>query len=216
MQALIFGSIGTLAETSHLQRAAFNDAFAAHGLGWHWDVAAYAALLARSGGQARIARHAQERGESVDAEAVHRTKSDLFQKALARGVALRPGVGEALALAEARGWRLALASGTSPANVDALLAATGLSRARFAVVLDAAAGLPAKPAPDLFLAALAALDLPATDAIAVEDNPEGLRAAHMAGLRCIALPGALHTDAAFDDALCVQTTLDITAFLAEG
>jgi hypothetical protein len=34
MSAILFGSISTLADTSELQRRAFNEAFSAHGLDW--------------------------------------------------------------------------------------------------------------------------------------------------------------------------------------
>ncbi|NBB98228.1 MAG: HAD-IA family hydrolase [Alphaproteobacteria bacterium] len=210
MKALIFGSIGTLAETSHLQRKAFNDAFAAHGLNWNWDEDTYATLLRRAGGRDRIARFAQAQGETVDAASLHKLKSRLFQQALARGVSLRPGVAETLALARARGWRLALATSTSAANVDAVLSATGLTRADFATVLDATHALPAKPAPDVFHAALAALDLQAQDALAIEDNPDGFHAARAAGLACLAVPGALHATADFSGAYARQTTLDLS------
>ena len=37
MSAVFFGSISTLADTSELQRRAFNEAFAAHGLDWNWS-----------------------------------------------------------------------------------------------------------------------------------------------------------------------------------
>ena len=56
MQALIFGSIGTLEETSDLQRAAFNAAFRQHGLDWHRDRETYNGMLRASGGRDRIAR----------------------------------------------------------------------------------------------------------------------------------------------------------------
>lgn len=46
MRAIIFGSIGTLVETSDLQRRAFNAAFAEAGLAWVWDEAPYRAMLA--------------------------------------------------------------------------------------------------------------------------------------------------------------------------
>ena len=36
-KAILFGSIGTLAETSDLQRNAFNEAFKISGLNWFWD-----------------------------------------------------------------------------------------------------------------------------------------------------------------------------------
>ena len=41
MKALLFGSIGVIAETSELQRQAYNMAFAEHGLDWYWNVANY-------------------------------------------------------------------------------------------------------------------------------------------------------------------------------
>lgn len=212
MQAVIFGSIGTLAETSDLQRAAFNAAFAEQGLDWHWDLSSYRRLLMQSGGQDRITAFAKSRGEKVDAAAIHARKSELFQQALARGVALRPGVGATLRLARARGWRLVLASGTSAANVDAVLTATGLARADFDLVFDAASGLPPKPAYDVFEAALTQLALSPQDAIAIEDNPDGFDAARAAGLACVAFPGRLHEgDTGFNGALVCQTTLDISA-----
>ena len=37
MKALLFGSIGTLIETSNIQRESFNQAFKEIGLDWHWD-----------------------------------------------------------------------------------------------------------------------------------------------------------------------------------
>ena len=37
MKAILFGSIGTLIETSDLQREAFNQAFKEAGLDWYWD-----------------------------------------------------------------------------------------------------------------------------------------------------------------------------------
>lgn len=50
MTALLFGSIGTIADTSELQREAFNAAFLRHGLDWSWDRATYRALLTTAGG----------------------------------------------------------------------------------------------------------------------------------------------------------------------
>ena len=51
LSALIFDVDGTLAETEELHREAFNKAFAAAALDWHWDQALYGQLLAVSGGK---------------------------------------------------------------------------------------------------------------------------------------------------------------------
>src|SRR6202012_5453641 len=85
MPALVVGSISTVADTSELQRQAFNQAFAAHGLDWRWDQDQYRAMLSGNGGQARIAGYAQSRGQTVDAKAIHETKSRIFQEELAKG-----------------------------------------------------------------------------------------------------------------------------------
>ena len=45
MKAIIFGSIGTLVETSDIQRQSFNYAFKEVGLDWYWDKSNYKKLL---------------------------------------------------------------------------------------------------------------------------------------------------------------------------
>jgi putative hydrolase of the HAD superfamily len=48
-----------------------------------------------------------------------------------------------------------------------------------------------KPAPDLFLAALASLQVEAQEAIVFEDSPNGILAAKRAGLFCVTVPNGL-------------------------
>ena len=93
MRALFFGSIGSIVETSELQRQAFNEAFAEHGLDWHWDQATYQGLLSLGGGDNRIATYAQSQAKRVDDRALHQTKTQRFQSLLTRGqLAIREGV----------------------------------------------------------------------------------------------------------------------------
>jgi beta-phosphoglucomutase-like phosphatase (HAD superfamily) len=114
MAVVLFGSIGTIADTSELQRAAFNDAFRQHGLDWNWSRQEYRELLRDSGGASRIASYAEARGDEVDAEAVHRTKSELFQgKLRASRPALRPGLVDTIEQARRNGYKLALVTTTS-------------------------------------------------------------------------------------------------------
>ena len=53
-KALLFGSIGTIIETSDIQRKSFNNAFKESGLNWYWDEIDYKNLLQKSGGAKRI------------------------------------------------------------------------------------------------------------------------------------------------------------------
>ncbi|MET0929093.1 MAG: hypothetical protein ABWX74_06215, partial [Aeromicrobium sp.] len=82
MSAILFGSISTLADTSELQRRAFNEAFSAHGLDWTWERDDYVGMLGSNGGAGRIAEYATSKGVDVDADAVHATKSQIFQDLL--------------------------------------------------------------------------------------------------------------------------------------
>src|SRR5260370_24098872 len=49
----------------------------------------------------------------------------------------------------------------------------------------------AKPEPDLYLAVLDRLGVGASEAIAVEDSPNGVLAAKRAGLRCVPIPNSI-------------------------
>ena len=45
MRAIFFGSIGTMAETSEIQRKAFNKAFKEFGLNWYWNIGNYINMI---------------------------------------------------------------------------------------------------------------------------------------------------------------------------
>jgi beta-phosphoglucomutase len=90
---------------------------------------------------------------------------------------------------------LAIASGALAEEVEEILVGTGL-RPFFRVVVGSGDGLPGKPAPDLYLRALAELGeqaaIPkgpetAAGCVAIEDSSRGLAAARAAGLRCVGI-----------------------------
>jgi HAD superfamily hydrolase (TIGR01509 family) len=191
MPALLLGSISTVADTSELQRQAFNQAFAAHGLDWRWDQDQYRAMLSKSGGQARIADYAQSLGQTVDAKALHETKSRIFQANLAGAeLAPRAGVIDAIKGAKSNGWQVGLVTTTSPGNVSALLEALSphLTAGDFDVIVDATSVPQPKPDQAAYAFALAKLGETAADCVAVEDNVGGVQAAVAAGVPCVAFP----------------------------
>ncbi len=213
MTALFLGSISTLADTSETQRNAFNAAFAAHGLDWNWDRDTYQAMLATAGGRNRIAAYAGERGVAVDADAVHATKSQLFQERLAEtGAQARAGVVDTIGAVRSDGGPVALVTTTSRANVDALLTALAgqVSASDFDVVITADDVTQAKPHPAAYELALSRLGVAAADGIAVEDNVDGVAAAVAAGLRCVAFPNGNTAGHDFSAAVSVADHLDAT------
>ncbi|KND17146.1 hypothetical protein ADZ37_20015 [Pannonibacter phragmitetus] len=213
--ALIFDVDGTLAETEELHRAAFNAAFAAHGLGWHWDRTTYGGLLAVTGGKERIRayrdRHALALPRDVDIVRLHADKTRRYGRMVAEGaLRARPGVLSLLAEARVHGLRLAVATTTSPENIDALCRA--LWRRPAGEIFDViAAGDEAgakKPAPGVYLLALARLGIAGGAALAFEDSEAGVASACAAGLKVVACPSLYMSGGDFSGAWWVTPSLD--------
>jgi HAD superfamily hydrolase (TIGR01509 family) len=164
-------------------------------------------MLASSGGQARLAEYARSLGQTVDAQAVHDTKSKLFQQSLSTAeLSPRPGVVDTITAARGRGWKVGLVTTTSRANVVALLEslAPAVTAEDFDVVVDAdSVGLP-KPAPDAYTFAVAALSVSPGECVAIEDNLGGVSAARAAGVPCVAFPNANTTSHDFGDTRVVD------------
>ncbi|WP_445256402.1 HAD family hydrolase [Nocardioides aurantiacus] len=216
MAAILFGSISSVADTSELQRAAFNEAFASHGLDWQWDHETYVGLLEKSGGADRVEAYAAERGEQVDAQAVHAAKSQIFQdKLIESGVEPRAGVVETIEAAQREGLKLGLVTTTSPDNVDALVTALRhhVDLGGFDVVVDVTQVEQPKPDRDAYAFALDRLGEDAAHCIAIEDNLGGVEAANAAGVRVVAFPNANTAGHDFGGALTRVDKLDAAELL---
>ncbi|MCB2175923.1 MAG: HAD family hydrolase [Actinomycetales bacterium] len=209
LQALVFDVDGTLADTERDgHRPAFNAAFAAVGLDWHWDVDLYGSLLGVTGGKERI-RHFCERHDPAfldrpDADeaiaALHAAKTRRYVEYVDAGrIGLRPGVARLVAEARAAGTRLAIATTTNPDNVTALLEADlGPQAPGWFEVIGAGDVVPRKkPAPDIYRWVLDRLGLAPEECLAIEDSAVGLHAATAAGLPTVVTrsPYTAHDDA---------------------
>jgi HAD superfamily hydrolase (TIGR01509 family) len=215
MAAILFGSISTLADTSELQRQAFNDAFRSHGLDWSWDRDTYRDMLAGNGGTGRIAAYAERRGDDIDAASVHASKTDRFHELLSsQPVAARAGILDCLRAAQARGIAVAVATTTSPANIAAVLASAEVDAGALALVLDAEQVSHPKPDPEVYRVALERLAERAGACVAIEDNPGGVVAATAAGLPCVAFPNANTVGLDFPGAAATIDRVDLDGLLA--
>jgi HAD superfamily hydrolase (TIGR01509 family) len=129
----------------------------------------------------------------------------------AERVPLIDGAVEAV-LRLARSFRLALASSSNRRVIDAVLEAAGLS-ASFEVTVSSEEVARGKPAPDVFLEAARRLGVEPARCAAIEDSGNGLRAAHAARMRVIAIPNRRYPPPA--DALALaDVELDSIASLA--
>ncbi len=211
MSAILFGSISTLVDTSELQRRAFNESFEAHGLDWQWSQADYVAMLDSSGGAQRIADYAEAHGDDVDADAVHATKSEIFQELLATaGLKPRPGVVATVQEAKRRDVKLGFVTTTSPENISALLDTLSpeIDAGTFDLIVDRDSVVSPKPDSAAYQFALERLGENPTSAVAIEDNVGGVAAASAAGVKCIAFPNENTVDGDFAAAVETVDALD--------
>lgn len=150
--------------------------------------------------------------ELVDRLRVART--ELFARRLrqARQLAM-PGIAAVLAALRPH-VAMGVVTSAYAQHFDISHAATGLLR-HFDFVLTREMYAQSKPAPDGYQLGLQRLGLAASDCVAVEDSPRGLRAANAAGLECIVLRNHMNRDHAFDDAFCVvESMAELGAVLA--
>lgn len=204
LKALIFDVDGTICETEETHRAAFNRAFAETGLNWFWTIDDYRHLLRTTGGKERMRAHRDAcklpQPDDTMIAKLHALKTKYYVEALTNGnVIPRPGVRDIITDARRRGLALAIATTTSPANVEALVRAIWGCSAKqvFDVIAAGDEVATKKPAPDIFLLALQRLGLPASAAIVFEDSHNGLSAARAAGLRVVLTPSLYTADEDF-------------------
>jgi HAD superfamily hydrolase (TIGR01509 family) len=183
LRALLFDFDGVLADTENIHVAAWQRTFAAMGWVVSDEVCARAAeeddrdFLASLFATRKIA-------EGNVAGWVKR-KQELTITMLRNAPRLYPGATELIGGLRDR-FRLAVVTGTWRANVEAVLEASGLAEA-FALIVSKEDVAAVKPAPDAYRLALERLRLRPGEALALEDSPTGLEAAHAAGLRSLAI-----------------------------
>jgi HAD superfamily hydrolase (TIGR01509 family) len=133
--------------------------------------------------------HLEERlGRSLPKEVLERRIGRRTELVLANK--LLPGVVEHLDAAKAAGLKVGVASSSTREWVRSHLSRLGiLDRFDCVRCRDDVANV--KPEPDLYLAVLECLGVAASEAIAIEDSPNGVQAAKRSGMRCVAIPNSI-------------------------
>jgi beta-phosphoglucomutase len=139
---------------------------------------------------------------------IAQAKENRYRASYQRHMTPAPGVLRLLERLEGAGVRRAVATAAPSINRELVLDGLRL-RDRFGAVVGAEQVTRGKPAPDLFLAAMAALGVAPARCVVFEDAPNGVRAAVAAGAACVGVTsvtganellgaGALATIDAFD------------------
>jgi HAD superfamily hydrolase (TIGR01509 family) len=103
---------------------------------------------------------------------------------------LLPGILQHIDAARSLGLKLGVASSSTRDWVSGHLERLGIL-GRFDCVRCRDDVASAKPAPDLYIAVLDCLGVSASEAVAIEDSPNGVVAAKSAGMRCVAIPNTI-------------------------
>jgi HAD superfamily hydrolase (TIGR01509 family) len=123
---------------------------------------------------------------------------------------LLPGIVQHADAARSLGLKLGVASSSTREWVSGHLERLGILD-RFDCIRCRDDVTHAKPAPDLYLAVLDCLGVSATEALAIEDSPNGVMAAKSAGLRCVAIPNPITARLDLSQAdLVLQSLADMT------
>lgn len=193
IQAVCFDLDGTLVDSERLYLA--GNVYAAQALDLNLTTEAFMPLVGASA-EAFQRRLDLLIPQALQAEFVTRTQAFVDTRIAESPSLARSSADWLLHTLKKQQIKLALVTVSGSDYTKRMLANTQW-QAVFNVVVTGEAGA-SKPAPDLYLEALAQLRLQASVAIAVEDSDSGIRAAHAAGLKAVQLldlaPQSQHAD----------------------
>ncbi|MDJ1136115.1 HAD family hydrolase [Streptomyces iconiensis] len=180
--ALLCDMDGTLVDTERDWLATLAELLAAYGAAPEpGELAAAFAGLPLPDAAARVAA----RVPLTEAEA-RETLDRAFTARVRAGVTIQPGALALLDGARELGIPVGLVTASERTVTDLILLTLGAHR--FACSVTSGETPRGKPHPDPYLAAAAALGVPATGCLAVEDTPTGVTSALAAGCRVLAVP----------------------------
>jgi len=122
---------------------------------------------------------------SYGIEEFHGIYEEFGKKVLAEEAQMNPGAEELILELRKEGFKTALATSTSRPLLDLVIDRFDLNSLFEVIVTASEVDGRGKPFPDIYLHTLELLGVDPTDAIAIEDTPNGIQAAKSAGLYCI-------------------------------
>lgn len=196
LRAIIFDFDGVIADTEPLHYEAFATVLAEHSVALSRKE--YFSRYLGLNDETFIRTIFADRRRAIDGDSRRRiqaVKDTVFRVRIAGGLCLLPGV-EAFVRAAAKRWPLAICSGAHRVEIETILEKAGLV-SFFDAIVSADEVPISKPDPAGFLKALSILrakqpDLTAGECLVVEDSLLGVRAAKAAGMKVLAVFGAVH------------------------
>jgi len=187
IRAIVFDFDGLILDTEEPVYRSWLEVYEAHGEMLPFE--RWVQIVGSTTTEFHPQRHLEERlgrplsQETLDGRIGRRTEMILAQDVL-------PGILQYLDDAKALGLKLGVASSSTSDWVTGHLERLGII-GRFGCIRCRNHVNNAKPAPDLYVAVLDCLGVSPSEAVAIEDSPNGVMAANQAGIRCVAIPNSI-------------------------
>jgi len=139
----------------------------------------------------------------VDIEEVKARTYEIYQKIIRGQLKPLPGAVSFVYNCRERGFKLAIATSADYIKMEATLPEIGIPLSTFNAAVTGSDVINKKPAPDIYLKAATMLNLKPGECLVVEDAVSGIKAAHAAGCRCLAVTTSFDTTALLEaDWIC--------------
>ena len=188
VKAIIFDFDGTIIDTETAWYTVFKDAYASYDV--ELSLETYAKCLGTNLQDFNpytylVTHHHMDLNVEAFRTSIQARHAELMELEV-----IRPGILNLLQQAKLAGLKMGIASSSSRQWIDRFVDALGI-RKFFDCYCTADTVTNVKPHPELYLQALEQLGVSAGEAIAMEDSPNGARAALAAGLHTVVVPNTI-------------------------
>ena len=191
LKAVLFGSIGTIAETSEIQRRSYNLAFKRLNIECYWNVANYCEMLKVPGGKDRISNFTIPKISKDLVDKIHNLKEEIYAELIEQEDISRIEFVEVFHHSKASDLKVGLITTTSETNIKSLSKALEdkVNFNDFDIITTSKDCLHPKPNPEIYRNALKKIGVSPYEAIAIEDTQVNLGASIAADINSILYPG---------------------------
>ena len=191
LKAVLFGSIGTVAETSEIQRRSYNLAFKRLNIDCYWNVANYCEMLKVPGGKDRIRNFTIPDIAEDLVDKIHNLKEEIYAELIEQEDISRIEFVEVFHHSKASDLKVGLITTTSETNIKSLSKALEdkVNFNDFDIITTSNDCLHPKPNPEIYQNALKKIGVSPCEAVAIEDTQVNLGASIAADIHSILYPG---------------------------